>query len=90
MHSLCIQNTGANYDIPYLKPTKGIDPNHIALTGLNLQLDTLSYNAQGVLRIGVRYLQLKEKCGLIVNRLSGGVYLDSVRMNMPALCLRTP
>ena len=90
VQSLCIQNTGANYDIPYLKPTKGIDPNHIALTGLNLQLDTLSYNAQGVLRIGVRYLQLKEKCGLIVNRLSGGVYLDSVRMNLPALCLRTP
>lgn len=38
----------------------------------------------------MRYLQLKEKCGLIVNRLSGGVYLDSVRMNLPALCLRTP
>lgn len=90
VQSLSIQQTGISYDIPYIKGVKGLDPNHIALAGIHLQLDTLSYNEQGVLRAGLRYLQLKEKCGLIVNRLSGGVYLDSARMQLPALCLRTP
>lgn len=90
VQSLHLQQTGLSYDIPYIKAIKGIDPNHISLADINLQLDTLSYNEQGVLRAGLRYLQLKEKCGLVVNRLSGGVYLDSARVQLPALCLRTP
>ena len=88
--ALQLQDCDVNYDIPYIKPVAGIDPNHIAVKRLTLMLDTLSYNNEGVLRAGLRGLTLHEKCGLDVTRLSGSVYMDTTRLRLPALQLRTP
>ena len=88
--ALQLQDCDVNYDIPYIKPVAGIDPNHIAVKRLTLMLDTLSYNNQGVLRAGLRGLTLHEKCGLDVTRLSGSVYMDTTQLRLPALRLRTP
>ena len=85
-----MQDCDVNYDIPYIKPVAGIDPNHIAVKRLTLMLDTLSYNNEGVLRAGLRGLTLHEKCGLDVTRLSGSVYMDTTQLRLPALQLRTP
>ena len=87
---LQLQDCDVNYDIPYIKPVAGIDPNHIAVKRLTLMLDTLSYNNEGVLRAGLRGLTLHEKCGLDVTRLSGSVYMDTTQLRLPALQLRTP
>ncbi len=87
--SLRLKGCGATYDIPYIKGTAGIDPNHLAVSNLSLLLDTLSYNENGVLRAGVRGLTLNEKCGLSVKSLSGSIYMDSTRLQLPALRLRT-
>ena len=88
--ALQLQDCDVNYDIPYIKPVAGIDPNHIAVKRLTLMLDTLSYNNEGVLRAGLRGLTLHEKCGLDVTRLSGSVYMDTTQLLLPALQLRTP
>ena len=88
--ALQLQDCDVNYDIPYIKPVAGIDPNHIAVKRLTLKLDTLSYNNEGVLRAGLRGLTLHEKCGLDVTRLSGSVYMDTTQLRLPALQLRTP
>lgn len=88
--TLQLQDCDVNYDIPYIKPVAGIDPNHIAVKRLTLMLDTLSYNNEGVLRAGLRGLTLHEKCGLDVTRLSGNVYMDTTQLRLPALQLRTP
>lgn len=88
--ALQLQDCDVNYDIPYIKPVAGIDPNHIAVKRLTLMLDTLSYNNEGVLRAGLRRLTLHEKCGLDVTRLSGSVYMDTMQLRLPALQLRTP
>lgn len=88
--TLRLQDCDVNYDIPYIKPVAGIDPNHIAVKRLTLMLDTLSYNNEGVLRAGLRGLTLHEKCGLDVTRLSGSVYMDTTQLRLPALQLRTP
>lgn len=88
--ALRLQDCDVNYDIPYIKPVAGIDPNHIAVKRLTLMLDTLSYNNEGVLRAGLRGLTLHEKCGLDVTRLSGSVYMDTMQLRLPALRLRTP
>ena len=88
--ALQLQDCDVNYDIPYIKPVVGIDPNHIAVKRLTLMLDTLSYNNEGVLRAGLRGLTLHEKCGLDVTRLSGSVYMDTTQLRLPALRLRTP
>jgi len=88
--TLQLQDCDVNYDIPYIKPVAGIDPNHIAVKRLTLMLDTLSYNNEGMLRAGLRGLTLHEKCGLDVTRLSGSVYMDTTQLRLPALRLRTP
>lgn len=88
--ALQLQDCDVNYDIPYIKPVAGIDPNHIAVKRLTLMLDTLSYNNEGVLRAGLRGLTLHEKCGLDVTRLSGSVYMNTTQLRLPALRLRTP
>lgn len=88
--ALQLQDCDVNYDIPYIKPVAGIDPNHIAVKRLTLMLDTLSYNNEGALRAGLRGLTLHEKCGLDVTRLSGSVYMDTTQLRLPALRLRTP
>lgn len=88
--TLQLQDCDVNYDIPYIKPVAGIDPNHIAVKRLTLMLDTLSYNNEGVLRAGLRGLTLHEKCGLDVTRLIGSVYMDTTQLRLPALQLRTP
>lgn len=88
--TLQLQDCDVNYDIPYIKPVAGIDPNHIAVNRLTLMLDTLSYNNEGVLRAGLRGLTLHEKCGLDVTRLSASVYMDTTQLRLPALLLRTP
>lgn len=88
--TLRLQDCDVNYDIPYIKPVAGIDPNHIAVKRLTLMLDTLSYNNERVLRAGLRGLTLHEKCGLDVTRLSGSVYMDTTQLRLPALLLRTP
>lgn len=88
--ALQLKDCDVNYDIPYIKPVAGIDPNHIAVKRLTLMLDTLSYNNEGVLRTGLRGLTLHEKCGLDVTRLSGSVYMDTTQLRLPVLQLRTP
>lgn len=68
---------------------EGFDPNHIVLSGLNLRLDTLSYTADGTLRAGIANVSLHERSGIDVRELSGGLYMDSVRLSLPAFRLRT-
>lgn len=72
------------------KNTKPFDPTNVVVTGLNAQIDTLSYNRAGVLRLGVRHIALQEQCGFAVKELSGAVYLDSTHIVLPALNLKTP
>lgn len=89
VQQLLVRGTDVRYDIPYEKAQRGLDYNHLGLTGISFKLDTLSYNADGVLRAGLTNLALREKCGLQVKQLSGGVYMDSAQLRVPALRLRT-
>lgn len=89
VQQLLVRGTDVRYDIPYEKAQRGLDYNHLGLTGISFKLDTLSYNADGVLRAGLTNLALREKCGLQVKQLSGGVYMDSTQLRVPALRLRT-
>ena len=89
--SLRVARSAVGYDLPYEKPAAaGIDPNHIGLSALRLELDTVSYTPEGVLRAGIRQVSLRERSGLQVDRLSGSVYMDSTQLQVPALNFRTP
>lgn len=74
----------------YFSPAIGIDPNYITVSRLGMQLDSLSYDAAGTLRTRLTHLTFKERNGLEVTDLSGDIYMDSVRLKLPAFCMKTP
>lgn len=88
--SLNVSKSGGAYTIPGTDTIAGLDPNHLVLSGIGFQLDTLSYDSSGTLRLGLQKVRLEEKSGLKVSDLSGSVYMDSTRLDIPALNLRTP
>ena len=65
------------------------DMNHITLSDLTALVDTFSYDAKGVLRMGIRGISFRERCGLAVHRIAGSVYMDSALLSLPSFLLRT-
>ena len=78
-----------NYDLNYEKSVDGLDVNHIALTNVNVGIDSLYY-CDPELRLNIRQLAFKEKSGIEVSELTGPVRLDSAKIYLPAMRLRTP
>ena len=71
--------------------TDGIDFFHLLMSDVNLKLDSFSYTPQGT-SLFVKKAFFKEKSGLVVSELTGGVTLDSTynHIHMPLMTLRTP
>ena len=69
----------------------GLDYNHIALTDIRLGIDSISYTPAGT-SLYIRETALKEKSGLQITSLTGGIRLDSTfsHIQIPALYLKTP
>lgn len=89
LETLDWQNGSLNYDQTFKPRTDGLDPNHIHLTELNLGIDSF-YFCQPELKMNLRVCAFKEKSGVRVNHLSSHVALDSTRIALPNLELRTP
>lgn len=89
LETLNWQNGSLNYDQTYKPRTDGLDPNHIHLTELHLGIDSF-YFCQPELKMNLRVCAFKEKSGVRVNHISGHVALDSTRIALPNLELRTP
>lgn len=69
-------------------PADGLDPNCLSIDGLRLKADSLNY-ANGTLKVNLRQLQFKERSGLEVKEMAGRLYMDSTRLSLPGLTLRT-
>ena len=91
VESLDWHNGMLAYDNKVEPEVKGLDTNHIALRDIRLGIDSISYTPQGT-SFFVRQTALKEKSGLEITELSGGVNLDSAFNNvqLPSFKLRTP
>ena len=72
-----------------LKPTQGLDFNHIALTDMSLKADSF-YFCDSKIDARIRKAQFKEKSGLAVNEMYGRFMMDSVKLQLPDMYLRTP
>ena len=77
------------YDNRFEPFVKGLDTNHIALSGVAVCLDTLSYRAPD-LYLKIHSAKMKEKSGIQLSRLSGVVRMDSTALTLPALTAETP
>ena len=78
-----------NYDNRYEPEVSGLDYNHLALTDINLRIDSIEYVEPNTSLI-IRDLRAKEKSGLQVNHLSARVTMDDKRLTIPQLRLQTP
>ena len=79
------------YDNRFEPDVAGLDYNHIALTDISLGIDSISYTPAGT-SFYIHHTSLKEKSGLEISELKGGVRLDSAfnKIEIPALALKTP
>lgn len=68
----------------------GLDAHCLVLNDLSLRIDTLTYDAAGTLRAGLGDLSFVERSGLHLRSLRGNIYMDTTRLRLPALALRTP
>ena len=79
-----------SYDNRWEPEIQGFDYNHIAVESIRLGLDSISYSPTG-LSLYVRQTAAKEKCGLEITDLKGGLKLDSTmnHIEIPAMVLKT-
>ena len=89
VHHIDWQKGKLRYDMNYEAKTKGLDFYHLALSDLSLKADSFYY-CDSRLDIRLRECSFKEKSGLAVNELTGPFGLDSTRLWLSDLKLRTP
>lgn len=77
------------YDNRYKTKTKGLDYNHIALSNIDLGIDAFQYSSPK-LNMFLRQCAFTEKSGIRVNKIAGKVMLDSARISLPRMEMRTP
>ena len=80
-----------SYDDNSQPATDGLDYNHINLADIRFGVDSIYYGPLGT-SLYIRETELKEKSGLQVTELTGGMGLDTAftHIELPHLTLRTP
>lgn len=84
-----LKSGAVNYDNRFQPRIKGFDYNHIALSGVNICIDSLSYYHSN-LNMDLRACSFVDKSGIRVRELKGKVGLDSMSVHLPSMELRTP
>jgi len=77
-----------NYDNNFAEKVKGLDTNHLSLSDVNIGLDSLVYQSPK-LDFSLRSCAFKEKSGIEVSDLHGPVSLDSAKVSLPSVHLKT-
>ena len=87
---LALAGSHLQYDNNYkVHVRKGLDKNHLDLLNLNLGIDDFYYSTS-LLRLKIRRSSFHEKSGLVISQFSGPVLLNSVRVILPQMILKTP
>ena len=76
------------YDNNFEPQVKGLDVNHIDLNDVSLGIDSL-YFCSPDLKLSLRKCSFKEKSGIAVNKFTSPITMDSTRIYLPAIELRT-
>lgn len=71
------------------KVDKGFNPDHINLQRLDIKLEDIRYNPDTVSAV-LTSMSFREKSGLVLNRLSMAVVLESQQLKLHDFYLRTP
>ena len=80
---VCYDN---NFERPVLS---GMDFNHLALSDMTMKADSF-YFCDSKIDVKIREAKLKEKSGLRIDQMNGRFVMDSTKLSLPDLFLRTP
>jgi len=86
--SVTLDDSALKYDDAHAPPAGGLDTGHIDAKDIHLKADDVSYDGTQ-LDVKVKEGALKEKSGLEVKELSGSVSVDSAKVSVPDLHLKT-
>ena len=85
-----LDGSSVSYDLPYEpRQEKGLDYNHLALSGIRLGISNFSFCAPD-LALTIGEAALREQCGLEVTQIEGIFKMDSAGIRLPQLLLSTP
>src|SRR5574344_197358 len=77
------------YDNRYKVHTSGLDPNHIELDSIDLAVSSFYYCDPRV-TFKLDKCNFREKSGIVINQLVGPFSMDSTKLSLPKLCMKTP
>ena len=83
------QNGRVNYDQNFERPVPGMDFNHLALANVALKADSFCF-CDSKIDVRIREARFIEKSGLRVDRFYGSFLMDSLKLQLPDIYLRTP
>lgn len=90
VNSFELANGSIAYDNNFKTHTRGIiDPNHIALSYVNMGVDSLFFQAPR-LSLVMRHCAFKEKNGIELADISGPLSMDSLQLLLPGVMVKTP
>lgn len=91
VEDLDAEATSISYDLNYAPRLDGVDPSHLLLSDSEVSLDALDYDLQlGKLHVRLGALKTRERYGFELSHLSADVDLDTTRVLLQDVELRTP
>ncbi len=84
-----VKRSSLTYDGNELPPAAGFDPEHIVLSGLDIDINDVEYKGRDM-HATIGQLAFTERSGLKVTSLNGEVKSDSTTIEIPGLELKTP
>ncbi len=89
LEKLSVTNGSFRYDQgKTVQRKKGIDPSHLALNNINIQLDSIFYQGLNI-RAEINEFSATERSGLSLTSAHGTLYTDQDQINIPQLTLNT-
>ena len=87
--SFALEEGRFSFDTGSLPPAEvGLDPSHIAVTGLNIGMDSLYYAGNDI-RAFIRTFELKERSGLEITSGEGRLVSDAHALQVPSFSIKT-
>ena len=84
-----LSGSSLGYDGSYGDPTPGFDPSHIALSDVNIKIDSLLYGGRDI-SAQIKEFSANDRSGLVLSSLTGNIHSDSTTIQVPGLLLKTP
>ncbi len=86
--SVRLTNSHVLYAQRGISPSKGLDPDYIELSNVDIMLNNL-YNQASTVALDIAQIRAKERSGLQIEQANGSIYLDDNRLDVNKLHLTT-